>query len=78
MKNKPLLFRTKKYVFLTYFLKDCAKKVLKISKSMVLENFRPMPLCPMKWWPFKVSAKLCKSSLLIANIANIGTVSGLR
>ena len=44
------------------------KKVLKIYKSIVIENFKPVSLCSIKWRPFKVFAKLHKSPLLIANI----------
>ena len=60
-----------------YFLKDCTKKVLKMYKSIAVENFKPMPLCPLKWWPLKFFAKLRKSPLLISNIVK-GAVSGLR
>ena len=58
---------------MTYFLKDCTKKVLKIYKSIAVENFKPVPLCPIKWRPLKFFAKLHKSPILISNI-----VSGLR
>ena len=43
----------------------------------MIENFKLMPLYPIKWRPFKVFVKLCKSPLLIANIVK-GAVSGLR
>ena len=36
-----------------------------------------MPLCPIKWRPFKVFANLQKSPLLIANLVK-GAVSDLR
>ena len=39
-----------------------------------MENSKPQPLCPIKWWPFNVFAKLHVSTLLIAE----GAVSGLR
>ena len=42
---------------LNIFLKDCTKKVLKIYKSLVIENFKPVPLCLIKWRPFKVFVK---------------------
>ena len=64
--KRSLLFRSKLGV-LTCFLKDCTKKVLKIYKSIVIKNFKPVPLCPIKWQPFKVVAKLHESPLLIAN-----------
>ena len=32
-------------IFLTYFLKDCTKKVLKIYKPIVIENLKPVALC---------------------------------
>ena len=64
-------------VFLRYLLKDFMKKILKIYKSIETENFKPVPLCPIKWRRFKVFAKLHKSPLLIANIAK-GAVSILR
>ena len=44
---------------------------------MVIENFKPVPLCLIKLRPFKKSAKLHKSPLLIANRAK-GAVPGLR
>ena len=44
---------------------------------MVIENFKPVPLCPIKWRPFKVFVKLHKSPLLLANIVK-GAVSDLR
>ena len=53
------------------------KKVLKIYKSIVIEYFKPVPLCTIKWRPFKDFVKLHKNSLLIANIVK-GVVSGLR
>ena len=53
------------------------RKVLKIYKSIVIANFKPVLLCAIKWQSFKVFAKSYKSSLLIANIV-IGAVSGLR
>ena len=72
----PLLSRSKQ-IFLTYFIKDCTKKVLKIYKSIVTENFK-LPLCPIKWRPFKAFVKLHKCTLLIDNIIVKGAVSGLR
>ena len=62
---------------MTYLLKDSTKKVLKIYKSIVIGNFKPVSLCPRKWLPFKVFLKLHKSPFLISNIVK-GTVSGLR
>ena len=53
---------------MTYFSKDCSKKALKTYKSIVIENFKPVHLSPIKWRPFKVFAKLHKSPLLIVNI----------
>ena len=75
-KNGLFSLGTKK-VFLTYFLKDCAKKVLKIQNSIVIENFKPVLLCPIKWRPLNFFAKLHRSPLLIASIVK-GAVSGLR
>ena len=43
---------------------------------MVIENFEPVRLFPIKWLPFKVFVKLRKSPLLIANVFK-GAVSGL-
>ena len=60
-----------------YFLKDCLKKVFKIYKEIVIENFKPLPLCPIKWGPFNAFAKLYKGHLLIANRVK-GAVSSLR
>ena len=62
-KKKSLLFRSE-IVFLTYFLKNCTKRVY---KPVVIENFRLVPLCPMKWRPFNVFVKLHKSPLLDVN-----------
>ena len=56
---------------MTHFLKDCTKKVLKIYKSIVIENFKPVPQCPIRWRPFKVVVKLHKSPLLIANTIKV-------
>ena len=62
---------------LAYFLKDYTKKVLKIYKSIVIENFKPVALCPIKWRHFKIFVKLLKSPLVIGNLVK-GVVSGLR
>ena len=43
------------------------KKALKIYKTIVIETFKPVPLCLIKWWPFKVFAKLQYSLSLKAN-----------
>ena len=51
--KSPLLFRSEIGI-----LKDCTKKVLKIYKSVVITNFKPVPLCLIKWRPFKVVSKL--------------------
>ena len=48
-----------------------------IYESTVIENFKPVPLCPIKWWHFRVFVKLLKSPLLIATVVK-GAVSGLR
>ena len=42
-----------------------------------MEDFKPVPLCPIKWRPFKLFVKLHKTLLLIVNIIK-GAVSGLR
>ena len=62
---------------MTYFLKVCTKKVLTIYKSIAIENFKPLPLCPIKWSQFKVFVKLHKSLFLVANRVK-SAVSGLR
>ena len=59
------------------FFKRLSKEVLKIWNSIVIENFRPVPLSAIKWQPLKVFAKLHKSPLLTSNIIK-GAVSGLR
>ena len=64
-------------MFLTYFLEDRLRKVLKIYKSIVIANFKPVLLCPIIWRSFKVFAKLHKSPLLIANAVK-DAVMGLR
>ena len=71
----PLFFRSKIGVFDVFF--KIAKNVLKIKNSIVIENFKPVPLCLLKWRPLKVFAKLHKSPLLIASIFK-GAVSGYR
>ena len=60
-----------------YFRMKASDKVLKIYKSIVIENFKPVPLSPIKWRPFKLLVKLHKSAILIADIAK-GAVSDLR
>ena len=42
-----------------------------------MENFKPVPHCPIEWRPFKVFMKLHKSPFLIVNIVK-GVVSGPR
>ena len=75
---KRRLFECKaKWVFLTYFLRDFTKQISKIYKSVVIESFKLVSLCPIKWRAFKVFVKLNESSLLITNIVK-GAVSGLR
>ena len=74
--KKPLLFRSEIGIF-DIFFKKLYEESFKIYKSIVIENFKPVPLCPMKWWPFKVFVNLQKSFLLIANIVK-GAGSGLR
>ena len=51
--------------------------VLEIYNLIVIENFKPVLLCPIKWRPLKFFAKLHKSPFLIASIVK-GAVSGLR
>ena len=55
------------------FLIDCAKKVLKIYKSIVIENFKPASLCPIKGRSLKVFEKLQK--VLLANKVTAWKVS---
>ena len=76
LKKRPLLFRSKIGIF-DIFLKGCMKKVLKIYRSIIIENFKTVPVNPIKWWPFKVFTKSHKSPLLIANIVK-DLVSDLR
>ena len=52
-------------------------KVLKIYNSKAIENFKTVPLYPIKWRPFEVFKKIQERLLLIANIVN-GAVSGLK
>ena len=70
-KKRPLFLRSKKGIF------DCAKNVLKIYSSIVIENFKSVLLCPIKWRPLNFFAELHKSPLLIVSIVK-STVSGLR
>ena len=55
------------------FLIDCAKKVLKIYKSIVIENFKPASSCPIKGRSLKVFEKLQK--VLLANKVTAWKVS---
>ena len=77
LKWQPFEYKAKfEKVFLTYFLKDCTKKALKI--SVVNENFKPVSLFPINGYPlnFLRNYKFCECTLLIANIVK-GAVSGL-
>ena len=74
--KKAFSFRSEISIF-DIFLKYCTKKVLKIYKSVVIENLKPVLLCSTKWRPLQVFVKLHESSLLITNIVK-GTVSGPR
>ena len=74
--KSPLLLRSEMGIF-DIFFKDCTTKVLKIYRSIVIENFIPVPLCPIKWRPFKVLVKLHKTPILIPSIVK-GAVAGLR
>ena len=60
--------------YLTYFLKDRRRKFL---RYRINSNWKSLPLCPIKWQPLNIFAKLHKSPLLIANIVK-RAVSGLR
>ena len=44
---------------------------------MVIENFKPLLLCPIKWRPLKLFAKLHEGPYLKASIVK-DAVSGLR
>ena len=59
LKKNSLLLRSTVGIFDIY-LKDYAKKVLKIDRSIVIENLKSVPPCP--------TMKLHKSPLLMANI----------
>ena len=59
------------------FLKKLYEVSFQYFKSIVIENYKPVPLCPIKWRPFKIFVKSHKSPLLIANTVN-SAVSGLR
>ena len=60
LKGNPVLFMSEIDVFKDF-------NVLKIYKSIVIENCKSMPLFPNKYGPSKVFAKLCKSLLLTVN-----------
>ena len=50
LKRQPFEYEAKfEKVFLTYFFKDCTKKVLKI--SAVNENLKPVSLFPINGYP---------------------------
>ena len=40
---------------------------LKVYKSIAIENFKPVSLCPINWRPFKTFVKVHKSPLLTGN-----------
>ena len=66
--KRPLSFRSEIGIFDIFFKRVGIKKVLKICKSIVIENFKSVPLCSIKWWPFKVFVKIHKSPLLLAYV----------
>ena len=49
-------------IFLTYFLKNCTKKVLKIYRSIKIENFETVAPCPIKWQPFQVFREITRKT----------------
>ena len=77
LKWRPFEFKMKFEKRPLFYVRNRTKKILKIYKSTAVENFKPLPLCPIKRRPAKVFVKLYKSRILIANIVK-GAVSGLR
>ena len=76
LKKKSLLFRSEIGIF-DIFFKRLYIESFEDLQITVIENIKPVPLCPIKWQSFKVFVKLHKSPLLIADIVK-GVVSGLR
>ena len=72
--KSPLLIRSEKGIFEIVFKRQ--SEDLKTYKSIVIENIKPAPLCPIKWRSFNIFVKSHESALLIANIVK-STVSGL-
>ena len=74
LEKRPLLFRSEKGIFDMFFKRLCEKicEDLQINS----ENFKPVPLCSIKWHHFKVFVKLYNSPLSIVNTVKV-TVSGL-
>ena len=78
--KEPSLFRSKVDIFdifliFNWLFFECMKKFLKIWKSIVIQNFKPVPLCPIS--PLNLLGNYAKCCLLIANIIK-GTISALR
>ena len=59
------------------FFKSLYAESFEDLQIIVIKNFKPVPLCPIKWQSCKIFATLRKSPLLIANIVKC-VVSGLR
>ena len=52
--KKGLFYLGPKLVFLANFWKDFMDKSFDDLQSIVIENFKPVPLCSLKWRPFNL------------------------
>ena len=68
-----LLFRSKISTFDIIFKRLSRESFENL--QIVVEHFKPVSLCPIKWQPITIFAKLHKSPLLTDNIVK-GAVSG--
>ena len=65
LKISPLLFRSERRIFDIIFKRIFQERFEHL--QIVTETFESVPLCPIKWWSFKVFQKLHESLLLIAS-----------
>ena len=53
--NKMASFQNR---YFQHIFKNCTKKCLKIYKPIVIQNFKSVPLCPIKWQPLKIFCEI--------------------
>ena len=67
--KKKLFCLSPKKAFFDIFFKRLYKG--SFEDLQINRNYKSVPLCPIKWRPFKPFAKLYESLLLIANVAKL-------